>query len=110
MQKEMATHSSILAWEIPWREEPGRTQSMGSQIIKHNLATKKQQQHGSYSIVCLKNEKIVDLKSSHHKEEKKNGKNEEFLWIGSGNGYCLEASHITSMQSGLRTTALAKAI
>ena len=74
MQKEMATHSSILAWEIPWREEPGRTQSMGSQIIKHNLATKKQQQHGSYSIVCLKNEKIVDLKSSHHKEEKKKWK------------------------------------
>ena len=28
---EMATHSSILAWEIPWREEPGRLQSMGSQ-------------------------------------------------------------------------------
>ena len=30
-QKEMATHSSILAWEIPWTEEPGRLQSMGSQ-------------------------------------------------------------------------------
>ena len=29
--KEMATHSSILAWEIPWTEEPGRLQSMGSQ-------------------------------------------------------------------------------
>ena len=31
LQKEMATHSSILAWEIPWMEEPGRLQSMGSQ-------------------------------------------------------------------------------
>ena len=31
MEKEMTTHSSILAWEIPWMEEPGRLQSMGSQ-------------------------------------------------------------------------------
>ena len=31
LEKEMATHSSILAWEIPWREEPGRLQSLGTQ-------------------------------------------------------------------------------
>ena len=31
LEKGMATHSSILAWEIPWTEEPGRVQSMGSQ-------------------------------------------------------------------------------
>ena len=31
LEKEMATHSNILAWEIPWTEEPGRLQSMGSQ-------------------------------------------------------------------------------
>ena len=31
MEKEMATHASILAWEIPWTEEPGKLQSMGSQ-------------------------------------------------------------------------------
>ena len=31
MEKEMATHSNILAWKIPWREDPGRLQSMGSQ-------------------------------------------------------------------------------
>ena len=31
LEKEMATHSSILAWEIPWAEEPGRVESMGSQ-------------------------------------------------------------------------------
>ena len=31
LEKEMAIHSSILAWEIPWTEEPGRVQSMGSQ-------------------------------------------------------------------------------
>ena len=33
LQKEMATHSSILAWRIPWTEEPGGLQSMGSQEI-----------------------------------------------------------------------------
>ena len=35
LEKEMATHSSILAWKIPWTEEPGRLQSMGSQRIGH---------------------------------------------------------------------------
>ena len=34
--KEMATHSSILAWNIPWVEEPGRLQSMGSQRVRHD--------------------------------------------------------------------------
>ena len=34
--KEMATQSSILAWKIPWTEEPGRLQSMGSQRVGHN--------------------------------------------------------------------------
>ena len=34
--EEMATHSSILAWEIPWTEEPGRLQSMGSQRVGHD--------------------------------------------------------------------------
>ena len=34
--KEMATHSSILVWKIPWTEEPGRLQSMGSQRVRHN--------------------------------------------------------------------------
>ena len=36
MEEEMATHSSILAWRIPWTEEPGRLQFMGSQRIKHD--------------------------------------------------------------------------
>ena len=36
----MATHSSILAWEIPWAEEPGGKQSTGLQKIKHDIATK----------------------------------------------------------------------
>ena len=36
LEKEMATHSSILAWKITWTEEPGGLQSMGSQNIGHN--------------------------------------------------------------------------
>ena len=36
LEKEMVTHSSILAWKIPWMEEPGRLQSMGSQIVGHD--------------------------------------------------------------------------
>ena len=36
LEKEMATHSSILAWKIPWTEEPGGLQSIGSQKVGHN--------------------------------------------------------------------------
>ena len=43
LEKEMATHSSILAWEISQTEEPGRLQSMGSQRVKHHLVTEQQQ-------------------------------------------------------------------
>ena len=36
LEKEMATHSSTLAWKIPWVEEPSRLQSMGSQRVRHD--------------------------------------------------------------------------
>ena len=36
LEKEMATHSSILAWKIPWSEEPDRLQSMGLQRVRHD--------------------------------------------------------------------------
>ena len=39
LEKEMATRSSILAWEIPWPEEPGGLQSMGLQRVGHDLVT-----------------------------------------------------------------------
>ena len=39
LQEEMATHSSILAWRLPWTEEPGRLQSMGSQRVRHVCVT-----------------------------------------------------------------------
>ena len=40
LEKEMATHSSILAWEIPRTDDPGELQSMGLQRVSHDLATK----------------------------------------------------------------------
>ena len=43
LEKEVATHSSILAWEIPWTEEPGRLQSMGLQRAGPNWVSKQQQ-------------------------------------------------------------------
>ena len=39
LEKEIATHSSTLAWKIPWTKEPGRLQSMGSQRVGHDWAT-----------------------------------------------------------------------
>ena len=51
LEEEMATHSSILAWEIPWIVEPGGLQPMGSQRVGHNLATEQQYQTGSSGIL-----------------------------------------------------------
>ena len=45
LEEEMAIHSSILALETPWTEEPGRLQSMGSQRVGHNFATEQRQQN-----------------------------------------------------------------
>ena len=42
--EEMAIHSSILAWKIPWTEEPGGLQSMGSKRVRHDQAQQQQQQ------------------------------------------------------------------
>ena len=43
-KQEMATHSSILTWRIPWTVEPGKLQSMGFQGVRQDLVTKQQQQ------------------------------------------------------------------
>ena len=40
VEEEIVAHSSILAWRIPWIEEPGRLQSMGHKRVRHNLTTK----------------------------------------------------------------------
>ena len=48
LEKEMATHSSILAWRIPWTEEPGGLQSIGSQRVGHDWVTNTSAFNGSY--------------------------------------------------------------
>ena len=53
LEKEMAIPSSILAWRIPWTEEPGGLQSMGSQRVRHNLAIKQEQQNHLYFLHVL---------------------------------------------------------
>ena len=45
LEKEMATHFSILAWRIPWTEKPSRLQFMGSQRVEYNRLTTQQQQN-----------------------------------------------------------------
>ena len=47
LEEEMATHSSILAWKIPWTEESDGLQSMGSRTVGHDLMTKRQQNESS---------------------------------------------------------------
>ena len=48
--KEMATHFGILTWEIPWTEEPDELQSMCCKRVRHDLATKQQQQKQKYPL------------------------------------------------------------
>ena len=49
----MATHSSPIAWKLPWTEEPGRLQSMGSQRVGHDSATSLRSHYGMVSgVVC----------------------------------------------------------
>ena len=49
MEEGMATHSSILAWETPWTEEPGELGSTGSQRVGHDAATKHSTAHSEHS-------------------------------------------------------------
>ena len=51
LEMEMATHSSILGWSIPWTEEPGGLQAVGSQRGRHNWATKQQHRQSTRAVV-----------------------------------------------------------
>ena len=53
LAEEMATHSSILSWRIPWTEEPCGLQSMGSQRLRHDGAHMQDLQEGFMSVVSL---------------------------------------------------------
>ena len=52
LEKEMATHSSTLAWKIPWTEEPGTLQSMGLQRVGHNWVTSLSVWRGFFELKC----------------------------------------------------------
>ena len=52
-EKKMATHSSILAWEIPWTEEPDGLQSTGHKRVRHDLVTKQQHVHLGVLLITL---------------------------------------------------------
>ena len=54
MEKAVAPHSSILAWKIPWMEEPGRLQSMGSQRVGHHWTTSLHFLHSLYTLSLQK--------------------------------------------------------
>ena len=61
LEKEMATHSSIVDWKIPWTEEAGGLQSMGSQRVVHSLVTENQMRYTSYSFLILQETNIQNL-------------------------------------------------
>ena len=67
MEKEMATHSSFLAWRIPWMEEPGGLQSMGLQRVGHNWSDLAQEDvnHDTW-----KNSAGLSRRRAHQKIEK----------------------------------------
>ena len=56
LEKEMATHSSILAWKIPWTEEPGGLQFMGSQRVRHDWMTEHTQSNRPGVLIRKENE------------------------------------------------------
>ena len=64
LEKEMATHSSILAWEIPWTEDSDGLQSMGSQRVGHDLVTKQLQDRDEKLVWMMYTESALLLQSS----------------------------------------------
>ena len=60
LEKEKATHFSILAWRIPWTGEPGGLQSMGSQRVGGNWATKQERMHWiNHSIISMNVKRVL---------------------------------------------------
>ena len=55
LEKGIATHSSTLAWRVPWTEKPGVLQPMGWQRVKHGLLTEQQQQSYLFFVSFFKN-------------------------------------------------------
>ena len=58
LEKRMATHSNILAWRIPWTEEPGRLQSIGLQGVRHNRSSLHTRRQKTCTVKTTKHVKI----------------------------------------------------
>ena len=95
MEKETATHSSILAWGIPWTEEPGRLQSMELQIVRHNLMIKQQQQKA-----------WMKTRNPNHQTSKCSWLEASFPWLlpQLKNAFLMEAKLLKQVQSLLLET------
>ena len=65
LEKEMATHSSILAWKISWAEKPGRLRPWGHKRVRHGLVTKQQQSFRGeklHTVICAeRSQKLAHL-------------------------------------------------
>ena len=70
VEKEMATHSSILAWEIPWTEEPGGLQFMGSQRAGHDWATEHSHTHPQKLLMFPSGKAPPSPKNNHYPDFK----------------------------------------
>ena len=79
LEKEMVTHSSTLTWKIPWMEEPGGLQSMGSQRVRHDWATSLQLLDPNWHLSAFRTTPVSDSR----KEE---GRRESCLWCSSSRG------------------------
>ena len=110
LEEEMATCSSILAWEIPWTEESGGLQSTGSWTVGHNLATK-QQQPPAWILYFLVLESLEVLQhfswvltlSAFGYKESGVSTGDGINGVGAGGGCC----HQTESQGTLRAVARA---
>ena len=60
LEEEMATHSSILAWRIPWIDEAGRLQPVGSQKIRHDLVTIQQMHQADYKATYMMSTRLPE--------------------------------------------------
>ena len=99
LEKEMATHSSILAWEIPWTEELDGLQSMGSQRVKHDWAT------NTYVSVLLYSWSLL-MKVKDESEKvglKLNIQNTKIIATGSVFSWQIDGETVETMADGLFT-------
>ena len=99
LEKEVPTHTSILAWEIPWTQEPGGLQSMESQRVRHDLLAK-QQQHNIYSKVPKSRYPFITQIKRHTRSSTLEGSHLCLPAITPRNVHCINAWFGESMGSG----------